>query len=132
MKRCLSIFAITLLGMLVLPACEKQEPTTAPPISTPDVSKDAKVSSVTLCSKCGQVKGTPVCCVEGAEKCSSCKLAKGSPACCKHFDFTAGSVLLCTSCGQVKGSEVCCKSDAEKCGKCSLAKGSPGCCKLES
>ncbi len=130
MKNFFNTLVLLSLVMLVLPACEKKE-TTTPPKSTADVTEETKVGSVALCSNCGQVKGTPVCCAEGAEKCSGCKLVKGSPACCKHYDFTSGPVLLCTSCGQVKGSDVCCKEGAEKCGKCSLAKGSPGCCKLK-
>jgi hypothetical protein len=40
-------------------------------------------SKQTLCGKCGQVKGTAVCCAPGALKCGKCGLAKGSPGCCK-------------------------------------------------
>ncbi|MDP6047816.1 MAG: hypothetical protein QGH94_10115 [Phycisphaerae bacterium] len=80
-----------------------------------------------LCGGCGQVKGSDVCCKEGAEKCAGCDLAKGSPGCCK---ITKGKdAVLCGGCGQIKGSDVCCKADAVKCTKCGKAKGSPGCCK---
>jgi len=43
----------------------------------------ASKEDVVLCGGCGQIKGSDVCCVEGAEKCADCGLAKGSPGCCK-------------------------------------------------
>ena len=83
---------------------------------------------VTLCGKCGQVKGSPLCCKPGQTMCKKCGLVAGSPGCCtiKKGD----DVTLCGKCGQVKGSELCCKPGQEKCPKCGLSKGSPGCCKL--
>ena len=36
-----------------------------------------------LCTGCGQIKGTDLCCKADAEKCAGCGLAKGSPGCCK-------------------------------------------------
>ena len=36
----------------------------------------------TLCPDCGQVKGSELCCVEGAELCPDCGKVKGSPGCC--------------------------------------------------
>ncbi|MBI9016678.1 MAG: hypothetical protein JEZ07_05380 [Phycisphaerae bacterium] len=36
-----------------------------------------------LCTGCGQVKGSPQCCDPTAEKCTKCDKAKGSPGCCK-------------------------------------------------
>ena len=40
-------------------------------------------ADVTLCGKCGQVKGSEKCCKPGAEKCPMCGLDKGSPGCCR-------------------------------------------------
>ena len=41
------------------------------------------VDSVKLCSACGQVKGSELCCKPGQEKCPMCGLVKDSPGCCK-------------------------------------------------
>ena len=87
------------------------------------------VASVALCTKCGQIKGTDLCCKPDQPKCSSCGLAKGSPGCCK-IPKDAASAAICTKCGQIKGSDLCCKPDQPKCSACGLTKGSPGCCKL--
>jgi len=88
-----------------------------------------------LCCKCGQVKGSALCCKAGAEKCPNCGLHKGSPGCCrinKIIEANPGKdVCLCTYCGEVKGSEKCCKPGAEKCTKCGLNMGSPGCCRIK-
>ncbi|MFH1037639.1 MAG: hypothetical protein V1789_03085 [PVC group bacterium] len=43
----------------------------------------AAVDMKALCSKCGQVKGTELCCRAGAEKCPHCGLDMGSPGCCR-------------------------------------------------
>ena len=43
----------------------------------------AFAANVKLCLKCGQIKGTDVCCKADAQKCSKCGLAKGAPGCCK-------------------------------------------------
>ena len=46
--------------------------------------KDAgeKCETAALCPKCGQVKGSDVCCKADAPKCDQCGMAKGSPGCC--------------------------------------------------
>ena len=36
-----------------------------------------------LCKKCGQIKGSGICCKADQPKCDKCGLAKGSPGCCK-------------------------------------------------
>ena len=90
----------------------------------------AKTPPADLCSKCGQIAGSEVCCKDGAEKCADCGLVKGAPACCKKIDFTKGPAQICGGCGQVKGSDKCCQAGAEKCPGCGLDKGAPGCCKL--
>jgi hypothetical protein len=89
----------------------------------------AVAATVELCTNCGQVKGSDLCCKPGQPKCTGCSLTKGSPGCCK-IPPDAQSVALCTKCGQIKGSDVCCKPNQPTCSKCSLVKGSPGCCKL--
>ena len=93
-----------------------------------DEKKGPPYKDVTLCGNCGQVKGSKLCCVKGAETCSKCGLAKGSPGCCR---IKKGKpVTICGKCGQVKGSDVCCKPGAKKCKGCGLDKGSPGCCRI--
>jgi len=46
--------------------------------------KDAgeKCEAAALCPKCGQIKGSDVCCKADARKCDKCGMAKGSPGCC--------------------------------------------------
>ncbi len=118
MKRTgLCLLALVALTAMFVAGCGKDETT-------------ASAADVKLCAKCGQIKGSDVCCKEGAEKCDKCGLAKGSPGCCKLPEGTTGDVTLCGKCGQIKGTDVCCKADAVKCDKCGLAKGSPGCCKI--
>ena len=96
--------------------------------STNEVSNN-KSDSVALCVKCGQIKGTELCCKPDQTKCGGCSLTKGSPGCCK-IPKDASTAALCSDCGQIKGSELCCKPDQPKCSKCDLVKGSPGCCKI--
>ncbi len=94
-----------------------------------DKGSEASAANVQLCTDCGQIKGTELCCKPDQVKCSGCNLTKGSPGCCK-IPEGATKVELCGKCGQIKGTEVCCKADQPKCAKCGLAKGSPGCCKI--
>lgn len=89
----------------------------------------AQTDSVALCTACGQIEGSDVCCAPDAAACAGCDLAKGSPGCCK-IEKGAESAAICTKCGQIKGADVCCKPDQATCDKCNLVKGSPGCCKL--
>jgi len=89
-----------------------------------------KPGTCVLCAKCGQIKGSELCCKAGAEKCSKCGLAKGSPGCCRLNGATE-AVCLCTYCGEIKGSDKCCKPGATKCTKCGLNMGSPGCCRIK-
>ena len=96
--------------------------------STDEVS-NSKSGSIALCVKCGQIKGSELCCKPDQTKCPSCGLVKDSPGCCK-ISKDATTVLLCSHCGQIKGGELCCKPNQPKCSKCGLAKGSPGCCKI--
>lgn len=94
-----------------------------------DKEGQAGGDSIKLCIKCGQIKGSQLCCKPGQTKCSSCGLAKGSPGCC-NIPKGAQTAALCAGCGQIKGSDLCCKPNQLKCAKCGLVKGSPGCCKI--
>lgn len=120
---------VTLVALTLVLGCENT--TTATPDQPTDqpaagaAGTDA-VAQLSLCGKCGQVKGSAACCAQGAVTCAKCGLVKGSPGCCA---ITKGTdAVLCAKCGQVKGSDACCAADAVKCAKCGLVKGSPGCC----
>ena len=114
------MMGLTLAGVTIIAyGCKK---------TTDDVSI-TKSDSVALCVKCGQIKGSDICCKPDQTKCGSCGLTKGSPGCCK-ISKDATEAAICGHCGQIKGSELCCKPDQAKCSKCGLVKGSPGCCKL--
>ncbi len=89
----------------------------------------AYAASVELCTDCGQIKGTELCCKPGQTKCTSCGLVKGSPGCCK-IPEGAKTATICSKCGQIKGTALCCKPDQPKCPKCGFVKGSTGCCKI--
>jgi len=89
----------------------------------------AYAASIELCTGCGQIKGSEMCCKPDQTMCDGCGLVKGSPGCCK-IPKDAETAAICTGCGQIKGSELCCKPDQVKCESCGLVKGSPGCCKL--
>ncbi len=43
----------------------------------------AVAATVELCTACGQIKGSDVCCLPNQTLCSMCGLVKGSPGCCK-------------------------------------------------
>ena len=76
-KKMLLILAIVMVGVIFLASgCKK-----AAPDGTDNTVKAP--ADVDLCLKCGQVKGSDVCCKPDAVKCDKCGLAKGSPGCCK-------------------------------------------------
>ena len=118
-RKCIAIAAVMLLlgVMLAGYGCKKTE------------SKVEAADSVALCIKCGQIKGSELCCKPGQTLCDKCGLVKGSPGCC-NIPKGATEAAICTKCGQIAGSELCCKPDQTLCDKCGLVKGSPGCCKL--
>ena len=89
-----------------------------------------KPGTCVLCYKCGQIKGSALCCQPGAAKCTKCGLDKGSPGCCRLAGAKA-AVCLCTYCGEIKGSDKCCKPGTKKCTSCGLNAGSPGCCRIK-
>ena len=67
------MMALVLAGPVILGhGCKK---------SDDDVSV-SKTDSLAICLKCGQIKGTDLCCKPDQLKCSKCNLAKGSPGCC--------------------------------------------------
>lgn len=123
-KKCLMIvLAVALVGVfLYVNGCKKQE-------TASSKAGQAIAGSIELCTKCGQIKGSELCCKPGQTKCPGCGLVKGSPGCCK-IPKGAKTAAICTGCGQIKGSALCCKPDQPKCPKCGLVKGSPGCCKI--
>ncbi len=87
------------------------------------------VETVELCTDCGQIKGSELCCKPGQATCAGCGLAKDSPGCCS-IPEGAETAAICTGCGQIKGSDLCCKPNQPTCPECGLVKGSPGCCKI--
>ena len=129
MSKLLKVFCLFLVVGIFALGCEKKEESAPAPDSTSPAIGKTTSASVSLCSMCGEVKGTPKCCAPDAAKCA-CGKNKGAPACCKELDFSKGDVQLCTKCGEVKGSANCCAPGAEKCSQCSLNKGSVGCCKI--
>ena len=71
------LVAVAMFGMILwVNGCKKEE-------STSNMSVPTMNGNVELCSKCGQIKGSDLCCKAGQEKCPKCGLAKGSPGCCK-------------------------------------------------
>ncbi len=86
--------------------------------------KAAKPWAVTLCGRCGEIKGTDKCCLAGAKRCA-CGAIKGSPGCCK-IKIGGKDAALCANCGEVKGSKKCCAPGVKRC-SCGAYKGSPGC-----
>ena len=124
--------AVGAAPVFVVAACNKKTTDSAQSDkpSTEEEGAAAKpAGKVLLCAKCGQIKGSPECCKEGAPRCAMCGLIKGSPGCCRLAGAKA-DVCLCTFCGEIKGSEKCCKPGAVKCSRCGLNKGSPGCCRI--
>ena len=90
----LSIIAVIVTALLLsvqsvsahCGSCEadvKQNVEKATATAQPSVEKAAEIKAQKLCLKCGQIKGTEVCCKPGQKLCKSCGLAKGSPGCCK-------------------------------------------------
>ena len=86
-------------GLAALIGCEEQKPAETLPkkpdtAKKPDTGKAAAAGEVkdkppypvtTLCGKCGQVKGSAMCCCNkpDQERCTMCGLFKGSPGCCR-------------------------------------------------
>jgi len=70
-RNLLLLAAVVLVGVsFCVIGCEKKEGPSA-------------TGQAALCTGCGQVKGTELCCKPDAVKCDKCGLAKGSPGCCK-------------------------------------------------
>lgn len=109
--------AMVLVGVfLVVNGCKKSNPS-------------AQTKSIELCTHCGQIKGSDLCCKPNQPICPECGLVKGSPGCC-NIPKGAQTAAICTMCGQIKGTALCCKPNQLTCPKCGLVKGSPGCCKI--
>jgi len=76
-KSLVLVMAISLIGMIFLSGgCKKDEPQNLADIAITEMNK-------ALCAKCGQIKGSDLCCKPGAVKCDKCGKDKGSPGCCK-------------------------------------------------
>jgi len=118
------IVLVVVLAAAVLGAngCKKRE-------SASSKAGQVIAASVELCTHCGQIKGSDLCCKPSQAKCPSCGLVKGLPGCCK-IPKDAKTAAIGTTCGQIKGTALCCKADQPKCPKCGLVKASPGCCKI--
>ena len=100
---------------------------------TSETSTDNIVSpgAVSICTNCGDVKGSDTCCAPDAVTCGGCGLHKGSIGCCQIEKGSTETVMVCTSCGYFKGSDECCQDGGATCAGCGLKKGSPGCCKID-
>ena len=118
----IGLAAVLVSAILCTNGCKKRQ-------SASSESGQAMVASVELCTHCGQIKGSDLCCKPGQTKCLNCGLVKGSPGCCK-IPKGVKTAAICTKCGQIKATALCCKPDQPKCPKCGLVKGSPGCCKI--
>lgn len=86
--------------------------------------------ALSLCTECGQFKGTSVCCQADQTQCAVCGLAEGSPGCCLIEKGSKDPVAVCLSCGHIKGDALCCQPGQKRCESCGLVKGSAGCCKI--
>ena len=126
-KKCLMIL-LSMFCVLLMLACNGCKESEEPTVTAPKAGQ-ATAGTIELCTMCGQIKGSEMCCKPGQEKCAGCGLTKDSIGCCK-IPKDAQTAAICTKCGQMAGSESCCKPDQPKCEKCGLVKGSPGCCKL--
>ena len=128
---------LLIVGVLIAGSaggCKSASDTEAPPEATQvaEAAETGGADVVVICAKCGQVKGTDLCCKPDQKLCESCGLVKGSPGCCVLPKGGTEDVKLCTKCGFIKGSEECCKTEGKKiCDSCGLIKGSPGCCKIK-
>ena len=71
------VLAVALSGaVLWVYGCQEPEVTSGK-------AEKAFAANVKLCLKCGQIKGSKLCCKPNQTKCSKCGLVKGSPGCCK-------------------------------------------------
>lgn len=136
--RCIGLLLIVgLLAASLVSGCESASDPQGPSKDvksgqTCGAGKTCGASVAKVCIKCGQLKGSDLCCKPGQKLCSACKLVKGSPGCCSLPKGANADVKLCTKCGFIKGSADCCKTAGKKkCPSCGLVKGSPGCCKIK-
>lgn len=121
-KLLMVMFVIVLVTILCTNGCKKRE-------AANSKVEQTIAANIELCTNCGQIKGSDLCCKPGQAKCSDCGLVKGSLGCCK-IPKDAKTAVICAKCGQIKGTKLCCKPGQSKCSKCGLIKGSPGCCKI--
>lgn len=127
------VLSLTIISIVVFgPGCRKSsnegptEPNTSRSDEQPTVSKGSGSDIFELCVKCGQLKGSNLCCKPGQVICPDCGLVKDSPGCC-NIPKGATTAAICIKCGQLKGSELCCKPGQVICPDCRFVKDSPGC-----
>ncbi|MCI0366069.1 MAG: hypothetical protein L0Y44_15455 [Phycisphaerales bacterium] len=120
------VLALILMSLAFITGCNSKQKA-----ATDSAGQRVALGAVSLCSGCGQIKGSAECCKPDQVLCSKCGLVKGSPGCCQMPKGSTEPVALCTMCGQVAGSASCCKPGQALCPKCGLVKGSPGCCKIK-
>ncbi|MCK5850364.1 MAG: hypothetical protein KAH23_05565 [Kiritimatiellae bacterium] len=72
------------------------------------IKANGETAATVLCGKCGETKGSDVCCKKDAVRCKKCKAIKGAPGCCK-LPAKGEDAVVCVKCGEIKGNAVCCK-----------------------
>lgn len=73
----LGFLAMFVVGFCVVGCEEKSDTSDASGL----IDKTKEVASQQLCDKCGQTKGSKLCCVTNAVICPRCGLVKDSPGC---------------------------------------------------
>jgi hypothetical protein len=118
------LLAVTMMAMIAL-GCQNQKTdsnlaatkastdtaaccATTDPVAAQSATGKIKTSTKVVCTSCGQIKGTDVCCRADMPTCS-CGLHKGSPGCCKITKDSDEVIVICASCEQFKGTENCCR-----------------------
>ena len=76
------LLIVSLLAVGLVGGCGSASDSKAPS-NAAEVSKDSDANAAAICIKCGQIKGSDLCCKPGQELCSKCGLVKGAPGCCK-------------------------------------------------
>lgn len=78
------ILLMTAAVLITVPmGCKKDEPADIMSSLEKAAGDAADAAKDALCTKCGQIAGTPLCCREDAVKCEKCGMDKDSPGCCK-------------------------------------------------
>ena len=119
----LAAVAITLLlsAQIVSANCGSADCSDSKAVKQATCGEKAEAKLSEVCLKCGQIKGSDICCKPDQEKCAKCGLVKGSPGCCKIKEGTKKAFV-----NQKTGKIICCaKGDESKkkaSGACPLGK----------